>query len=407
MSFKRLLLIHISSNTPIFKHVHMIFNHLPPPPREKDGHLYWLDIIRFLAAFAVMASHFRGAFFEEYSNLPLSQQNIFSFLFYAVTRLGFEAVLIFFVLSGLLVGGKTILRIKNNSFSGKDYIIDRSVRIMLPLISSLLLFLPIALHYNISPSVWSWIGNLLSLQGILTTPVFETLWSLSYEVWFYIIMYGLACIILSCQRHNITKYKIGIVIIGISMLVFLKLRIDYLFIWFLGAFAFIIRPKLNKFVLGLSFAISMIILFLLQMTSGSHFIGNGQAENQLLRPILIIFFGLGFAFFLQQIIYYKPKSDFCIRINTIGTKLAAFSYTLYLTHIPVLIFLQHIGAPKCPSLSLTSVCLYLLWMLIALGVAYLLYLIFEKNTPIVKKYIKEICLKVTSSNRNEIIKNSL
>ena len=57
-------------------------------PKEPDGHFYWLDLVRFLAAFAVMAGHFRGAFFVEYSLLPEAQQNIFVFIFYSVTRLG-------------------------------------------------------------------------------------------------------------------------------------------------------------------------------------------------------------------------------------------------------------------------------------------------------------------------------
>jgi len=107
---------------------------------EPDGHLYWLDLIRFLAAFAVMACHFRGAFFVEYTLLPVSQQNPVVFVFYAITRLGFEAVLIFFVLSGLLVGGRTIQRLSSGNFKIRAYVIDRAVRIMLPLISSLLFF---------------------------------------------------------------------------------------------------------------------------------------------------------------------------------------------------------------------------------------------------------------------------
>lgn len=102
--------------------------------KEKDGHYYWLDLLRFLAAFAVLGCHFRGALFVEYANLTHEYQNPVVFLFYFLTRFGFEAVLVFFVLSGFLVGGKVIQRLVEGSFKARDYAIDRFVRIMLPLI---------------------------------------------------------------------------------------------------------------------------------------------------------------------------------------------------------------------------------------------------------------------------------
>ena len=72
------------------------------PEKENNNstktHYYWLDVIRFLAAFAVMACHFRGAFFVEYSLLPQSSRNPITFSFFFITRLGFESVLIFFVI---------------------------------------------------------------------------------------------------------------------------------------------------------------------------------------------------------------------------------------------------------------------------------------------------------------------
>lgn len=162
--------------------------------QQSNKHLYWLDLIRFLAAFAVMACHFRGAFFEEYSNLPADQHNPLIFSFFFITRLGFEAVLIFFVLSGFLVGGKAIKRLAEGTFNAKDYAIDRFARIMLPLVASYLLYLPICLYYDIPIKISDWLGSLFSLQGVLTGSAFETLWSLSYEVWFYIIILALGMI---------------------------------------------------------------------------------------------------------------------------------------------------------------------------------------------------------------------
>lgn len=83
---------------------------------KQKTYYYWLDLVRFIAAFLVLICHFRGAFFQEYTLLLGQQQNIVTFIFYSITRLGAEAVLIFFVLSGFLVGGG------NNKESSKWYV---------------------------------------------------------------------------------------------------------------------------------------------------------------------------------------------------------------------------------------------------------------------------------------------
>lgn len=359
--------------------------------RESNGHLYWLDLIRFIAAFAVMACHFRGAFFVEYSALSESQQNPLVFAFYFITRLGFEAVLIFFVLSGLLVGGRAIKRISNGTFQIKSYAVDRSVRILLPLISSLLLFLPIALYFHLPLKISDWIGSLLSLQGIITDGAFETLWSLSYEVWFYIFTCGIGIIIMKKRSCDSFKYNIGIWLSLIALLVFTKLWTTYLFVWLIGAVALWRLPKPNKSILILTAILSFGIIILLQIGSSSHFMSDNVASGDIFRKCLIVLFGFCFAMFLQHAIQIAPSpGSIALHINILGTKLAAFSYTLYLTHVPVLKMLREMGAPKSESVNIYSIGLYILWLIIALVIAYILYYIFERNTPAVKKYIKTL-----------------
>ncbi len=98
-----------------------------------------------------MACHFRGAFFVEYSALePGATEPVDILILFYITRLGFEAVLIFFVLSGLLVGGRAMKRLSAGTFRIKSYVVDRAVRILLPLLASLVLFLPIALLFSSS-----------------------------------------------------------------------------------------------------------------------------------------------------------------------------------------------------------------------------------------------------------------
>lgn len=99
----------------------------------------WLDLIRFTAAFLVVICHVRCEMLQTYSMLQPDSQNIFTQMLYFATGMGKAGVIIFFILSGFLVGGKNLYRSLAGSISLKNYIIDRAIRIGVPLLCSLLL----------------------------------------------------------------------------------------------------------------------------------------------------------------------------------------------------------------------------------------------------------------------------
>lgn len=173
-----------------------------------------------------MAGHYRGAFLPEYSDIPPEQRNISIFLFYTITHFPAEAVLLFFVLSGFLVGGKVIERCNARNFDTLSYTIDRFVRIMLPLVSALILSVVIDAIRGVEIIPGRVIGNLFSLQGIWCNSQVEVLWSLSYEVWFYILA-GCAGFLIMQKRGSRTKTT-GYILLGLSLLVFTKLDTHYL-----------------------------------------------------------------------------------------------------------------------------------------------------------------------------------
>jgi peptidoglycan/LPS O-acetylase OafA/YrhL len=157
-----------------------------------------LDLARGLAAITVMLVHVRLRSFVELGALPPSEQSWPVEVFFAATRLGQEAVLLFFVLSGFLVGGQIIRRAKSGTFSLRDYGIDRCSRILLPLVPACLLTALIGrfvLGHGIDLPVL--VANMVGLNGVLA-PTLDAnlpLWSLSYEIWFYIA--GGACVMLT------------------------------------------------------------------------------------------------------------------------------------------------------------------------------------------------------------------
>lgn len=375
------------------KHSNSLIFTPPQLSKESDGHFYWLDLIRFTAAFLVMACHYRGAFFVEYGLLPADQHNPLSFSFYILTRMGEEAVLVFFVLSGLLVGGKAMLRIADRTFSARSYALDRFVRIMLPLTSALGLWV---LTCVITGSTIDWsniLGSLCSVQLIFTGCAFETLWSLVYEVWFYIVMFGIGVILTRRDRPFDIKYAIGLAVLLLCFFVFAKIGTFYLMIWLTGAVMMWKLLPANRLTLWAGALIMVFSIALLQYGKQSNLSENTWLTSGIGRDIVSLTLGISFALFIQQIIRHKPEHRFTLRLNTAGTRLAAFSYTLYLTHIPVMRLLEYLGFPKSGTLSLTSTGLYVASLGIGLIAAYAIYWLFERNTARVKRYLRDRLFK--------------
>ena len=105
--------------------------------REAEEHspLMMFDVMRAAAAVLVLLSHARSLMITDYS----SQGGIALKLFYAVTGLGHQAVLIFFVISGYWVAGGVIKRVASERWSWGGYALDRLSRLWLVLIPALLL----------------------------------------------------------------------------------------------------------------------------------------------------------------------------------------------------------------------------------------------------------------------------
>ena len=170
-----------------------------------------LDLVRGVSALLVVLSHLRGFLFLDLNELERS--GVVTKLFYFVTGLGHQAVMVFFVLSGYFVGGSVLSGLVRNSFTWHGYGISRLTRLWMVLVPALLLTLCIDLlgrHWNPGayagdlctefmsgptpshPPSWNpmtFAGNLFFLQTI-SVPVFGSnvpLWSLANEFWYYLI----------------------------------------------------------------------------------------------------------------------------------------------------------------------------------------------------------------------------
>lgn len=173
--------------------------------------LPWLDFLRGTAALLVVLEHLRAFLFAPYSTLRAP--GILIKGFYGLTGLGHQAVMVFFVLSGFLVGGSVFRGLESGAWRWREYLLKRLSRLWTVLLPALLLTMfwdgwGHALHpegyggqfrelYHSGPVAGEspadtplvFFGNLLFLQTIMV-PCFGTdspLWSLANEFWYYLL----------------------------------------------------------------------------------------------------------------------------------------------------------------------------------------------------------------------------
>src|ERR1700677_3754798 len=106
---------------------------------EKSGenriYFHCLDILRALASFFVVLSHARACFLKDYQP---GMSNLLKPLYF-ISSFGHESVIIFFVLSGCVVGRIVLRGMQTDSWAWRDYLFDRLTRLWIVLIPALCL----------------------------------------------------------------------------------------------------------------------------------------------------------------------------------------------------------------------------------------------------------------------------
>jgi peptidoglycan/LPS O-acetylase OafA/YrhL len=116
----------------------------------------FLNTSRWIAAFFVVLGHVYHISIADYRhvaqpNLLLRGVNFFG-------EFGYTAVIVFFVISGFLVGGQAIVNFKRKGFNVTDYFVHRFSRIYTVLIPALIVGLTL-----------DWLGIVFSIRRESTT----------------------------------------------------------------------------------------------------------------------------------------------------------------------------------------------------------------------------------------------
>lgn len=352
--------------------------------QQKAATLPWLDLTRYVAALLVVVNHFRADLFLNYNDLPSNQYSALMQLAYCLTSLGHVSVLIFFVLSGYLVGGGIFNKIKINKFNCLSYSIDRFSRIQLPLVSALVLIaIGNCLMHTEAP--WGdYVLNFFSLQGVFCKPLAGPLWSLAFEVWFYLLAGAMAAII---TLKGTNKKLLAFVVMMVAMLILSRLGVVYSFLWFMGAFASQINIEKHSGIWVLVSGIGMAIFTLLSL----HLFTSrlGITAGSMAADVVTLCFGLFACLFIMNVIRITPTSKLSLWLNCIGEKMAKFSYSLYLTHWTVLLLMQYWLKTERHDINMYSVTLFVVGVACSHIVAYLLYLPFESQSYRLKVWLKK------------------
>jgi peptidoglycan/LPS O-acetylase OafA/YrhL len=363
--------------------------------------LVHLDCLRGLAALLVVVEHLRAFLFVPFAQLKAP--GILAKGFYLVTGLGHQAVMIFFVLSGFLVGGSVITALQTGKWSWRGYLLRRMSRLWVVLIPALFLTLfwdklgsaiaPEGYHgvfrelYHSGPTPtipadWStgtFLGNTFFLQTILV-PCFGTngpLWSLANEFWYYLLFPVLLIIFLSGTRMQVRL--IGL-LLAACMIFFLPRPILMGgVIWLLGAGVFYLIQI--ETVRRITSHPAWIILSLL-LTIGALLASRSGRMGE--EADLLI--GVGCAAMVAGLAVRTSISYF---YGMLSAGASEISYTLYLVHFPVFAFLFFVFFKGIQiPLSLASSGWFGLILAIILLYSGAIWWLFERNTDRVRRYFE-------------------
>jgi peptidoglycan/LPS O-acetylase OafA/YrhL len=365
-----------------------------------------LDLIRGLAAWAVMLGHLRALFFAEFQqvNRPSSLLKVIYFF----TGFGNEAVLVFFVLSGFLISSAILGRRASETWSWRDYAIDRASRLYVVLIPGLffgLLWDKLGSSIFASTGIYShpldnfafaivhtrmgigtFLGNMFFLQTIVV-PTFGSngpLWSLANEFWYYVLFPVALAAGIAWKKRSILG-AIALTILAALVAVFVGWQILAGFLIWLAGTVLVVAyskwPFRSTARLALYVVVSLLVLLaclVAARTGKSVELGSNLAV------------GIGFALFLFGVLHMNCGTG-GTSYPRVAHVLAGFSYSLYVLHFPFLLFLRAwIVPPQRWQPDAAHLALGVVIGVATLGFAWLVSLFTENKTRVARQWMRHV-----------------
>ena len=343
----------------------------------------FLNLIRFVSCELVVIGHF----LTKYQPVPAEP------LFKLGTTIGGVAVLLFFILSGLLISYSLHNKLANPEYRFRNYFVDRFSRIYSGLVPALLLGTIITVVIYVTnysyfvdlssmqstPSLLTFFITLGMLENFpvgffnsllsgfgLSFPFPEVtpfgfngiLWTLVILWWIYMV-FGWIVIgsigLVRKQKSNRSYKAIFFVVAALLSLLLMAIYQQHstlVTVWFVGALIMLaVSSKIVNTKLKSNIATRLLgILFILSLASALYgmyatFAWTNQYYGLGLGLSLSIYVFLGVLFFNAAGL--NPVSRLILNKHVVSwvTMGAGFSYTLFVTHYPIIIFLNGLNLP--------------------------------------------------------------
>lgn len=358
-----------------------------------------ISALRGLAALQVAAAHLRA---EIYPGLRTLEDPSLAYMGLAfITGFAHQAVVVFFLISGWLVGGSLMNRLGKPQAIA-HYAIDRFTRLWTVLLPTLLLSLGVGLvmgaaapgPIDFNPanefSATALAGNLLGLQT-LTVPEFGgnyPLWSLAHETWYYIQFPLLLLVIAGGGVLRRAAAAAALILLLATLRDMISL---YFAVWLLGAAFSRIRVDCGKTVQALLLVVTLALFVYYRLRGSNDDLVPGSFVQDVICSIPFL---LLLASFQQPVDTAAPGY---VRANRVAVFFSEFSFSLYVVHIPVIFLMRHLGQQFLGRDQLDpNAATDFLWYVVLLATlvlaAYVFYLLFERHTIRIRNALKNLLL---------------
>jgi peptidoglycan/LPS O-acetylase OafA/YrhL len=366
---------------------------------EDSYHSLLISLMRGLAAVQVAAAHLRSEVFPSLRALEEPSRWYQALAF--ATGFAHQAVVVFFLISGWLVGGSLLNKIGQPQAIA-SYAIDRMTRLWTVLIPTYLLMLllgvgmdvlnPKSLDLSVANpySLPSFLGNLIGLQTV-AVPNFGAnyaLWSLANESWYYLLF---PLLLLAFRGSGAGRAASAAAILLIAALLPPVLT-SYFSLWLLGA-------GFSRLKLACGTSTHIALLAILASVSVYYRLTGTNDDLGMHSLLQDLVCSLPFLLLLSSLqIKTNRASRSLKRIAALAGFFANFSFTLYVLHVPLIGMLRYaaiavLGTDRLSPHVGLDYAIYFGMLACILACAYLSYLVFESQTYRIRRLLKGIFLQ--------------
>ncbi|MCC7207001.1 MAG: acyltransferase [Anaerolineae bacterium] len=360
-------------------------------PTRRARNVPFLDSLRGLAAIYVLFVHARWLLWEGFISGYFQHSDVYPPLAKVVVYLllglswGSQVVLLFFVLSGFVIHLPQALRRAESGVGAPlhwpTYYRRRAMRIYPPFLFALALtfvvdragmaaglpvyFEPTILNLDFRPAhdLGTLVGNLAFTMTVYVQP-FGTngpFWSLMYEWWFY-MLYPLFWWIARRSFGRATALMVGLYALSffptLWPLELARVVFGRMILWWLGVilaeiYAGNVRLRLSRLALLMLLAVPLAPLEIFATPSTPQ-----------LRSLADLAWAAVFVGLIAGLLAWRNRGG-SLRLLEALQSLAPFSYTLYVTHFPIQLFLCGLLIRQAPDGRLPS---DVRWIFIGAGI---------------------------------------